>query len=54
MADRNWYGSPAAGLRAATLTTRRYRTIQIRADQHVLTAVRPLPPDLSDAPTHIR
>jgi hypothetical protein len=27
---------------------RRYRTVQIRADHHVLTAEDPLPPDLRD------
>ena len=30
-------------------TARRYRTIQIRAGQHILTAEDPLPPDLRDA-----
>jgi DDE family transposase len=30
-------------------TTRRYRTIQIRAGQHTITAEDPLPPDLRDA-----
>ena len=30
-------------------TTRRYRTVQIRAGQHILTAEDPLPPDLRDA-----
>jgi len=30
-------------------TTRRYRTIQVRAGQHILTAEDPLPPDLRDA-----
>jgi transposase len=30
-------------------TTRRYRTVQIRAGQHLLTAEDPLPPDLRDA-----
>jgi hypothetical protein len=30
-------------------TTRRYRSIQIRAGQHVLTAEDPLPPGLRDA-----
>ncbi len=30
-------------------TTRRYRTIQIRAGKHVITAADPLPPDLRDA-----
>jgi hypothetical protein len=29
-------------------TARRYRTIQIRAGQHILTAEDPLPPDLRD------
>ena len=29
-------------------TTRRYRTIQIRAGQHILTAEDPLPPDLHE------
>jgi hypothetical protein len=30
-------------------TARRYRTVQIRAGQHILTAEDPLPPDLRDA-----
>jgi hypothetical protein len=30
-------------------TARRYRTVQIRADRHILTAEDPLPPDLRDA-----
>ena len=30
-------------------TARRYRTIQIRAGQHTITAEDPLPPDLRDA-----
>ena len=30
-------------------TTRRYRTVDIRAGQHVLTAADPLPNDLRDA-----
>jgi hypothetical protein len=30
-------------------TARRYRTIQIRAGRHILTAEDPLPPDLRDA-----
>jgi len=34
-------------------TARRYRTAQIRAGQHVLTAEDPLPPDLRDALTLI-
>ena len=33
---------------------RRYRTIQIRAGQHTLTAEDPLPPDLRDALATIR
>jgi transposase len=35
-------------------TARRYRTIQIRAGQHTLTAEDPLPPDLRDALALIR
>jgi hypothetical protein len=35
-------------------TARRYRTVQIRAGQHILTAEDPLPPDLRDALTLIR
>ena len=35
-------------------TARRYRTIQIRAGQHTITAEDPLPPDLRDALAHIR
>jgi transposase len=35
-------------------TARRYRTIQIRAGQHTLTAEDPLPPDLHDALALIR
>ena len=34
-------------------TTRRYRTVQIRAGQHILTAADPLPDDLHDALTKI-
>jgi hypothetical protein len=34
-------------------TARRYRTAQIRAGQHILTAEDPLPPDLRDALTLI-
>jgi hypothetical protein len=30
-------------------TTRRYRTIQVQAGQHTITAADPLPPDLQDA-----
>jgi hypothetical protein len=30
-------------------TARRYRTVQIRAGRHTLTAEDPLPPDLRDA-----
>jgi transposase len=30
-------------------TARRYRTVQIRAGQQILTAADPLPPDLRDA-----
>ena len=36
-------------IRKFVRTTRRYRTVQIRAGQHILTAVDPLPPDLRDA-----
>ena len=35
-------------------TARRYRTIQIRAGQHLLTAEDPLPPDLRDVLALIR
>ena len=35
-------------------TARRYRTIQIRAAQHTLTAEDPLPPDLRDTLALIR
>jgi hypothetical protein len=35
-------------------TARRYRTIQIRAGQQLLTAEDPLPPDLRDALTLIK
>ena len=35
-------------------TARRYRTIQIRAGQHLLTAEDPLPPDLRDVLARIR
>jgi hypothetical protein len=35
-------------------TARRYRTIQIRAGQHILTAEDPPPPDLRDALALIR
>ncbi|GAT14065.1 transposase [Mycolicibacterium thermoresistibile] len=34
-------------------TARRYRTVQIRAGQQILTAADPLPDDLSDALTNI-
>ncbi|EOD70036.1 hypothetical protein H480_03021 [Amycolatopsis vancoresmycina DSM 44592] len=34
-------------------TTRRYRTINIQASEHTLTAVDPLPDDLRDALTRI-
>ena len=30
-------------------TARRYRTIEIQAGEHTITAADPLPPDLSDA-----
>jgi hypothetical protein len=36
-------------IRKFVRTARRYRTIQIRAGQHTLTAEDPLPPDLRDA-----
>ena len=36
-------------IRKFVKTARRYRTIQIRAGQHTLTAEDPLPPDLRDA-----
>jgi hypothetical protein len=35
-------------------TARRYRTIQIRAGQHTITAEDPLPADLRDALHHIK
>ena len=35
--------------RTGVRTARRYRTLQIRAGQHLLTAEDPLPPDLRDA-----
>ena len=35
-------------------TTRRYRTVQIRAGRHILTAADPLPDDLREALTRIR
>jgi hypothetical protein len=34
-------------------TTRRYRTVQIRAGRHILTAADPLPDDLRDALANI-
>ena len=34
-------------------TTRRYRTVQIRAGQHILTAADPLPDDLRDTLANI-
>jgi hypothetical protein len=34
-------------------TTRRYRTIEIRAGDHTITAADPLPADLSEALSHI-
>jgi hypothetical protein len=37
----------------STRTTRRYRTINIQAGEHTLTAVDPLPDDLRDALTRI-
>ncbi len=36
-------------IRKFVRTARRYRTIQIRAGQHILTAEDPPPPDLRDA-----
>jgi len=36
-------------IRKLVRTARRYRTVQIRAGQHILTAEDPLPPDLRDA-----
>ena len=36
-------------IRKFVRTTRRYRTVQIRAGQHLLTAEDPLPDDLRDA-----
>jgi len=36
-------------IRKFVRTARRYRTVQIRAGQHILTAEDPLPPDLRDA-----
>jgi transposase len=39
----------AWSIRKFVRTARRYRTIQIRAGQHTLTAEDPLPPDLRDA-----
>jgi hypothetical protein len=36
-------------IRKFVRTARRYRTIQIRAGQHTITAEDPLPPDLRDA-----
>ena len=35
-------------IRKFVRTARRYRTIQIRAGQHILTAQDPLPPDLRE------
>ena len=41
-------------IRKFVKTARRYRTIQIRAGQHLLTAEDPVPPELSDALALIR
>jgi len=41
-------------IRKFVRTARRYRTVQIRAGQHILTAEDPLPPDLRDAPALIK
>jgi Transposase DDE domain len=41
-------------IKRSVRTARRYRTIQIRAGQHILTAEDPLPPDLRDALALIR
>jgi hypothetical protein len=35
-------------IRKFVRTARRYRTVQIRAGQHILTAEDPLPPDLRE------
>jgi hypothetical protein len=41
-------------IRKFVKTTRRYRTVQIQAGQHTLTAEDPLPPDLRNTLDHIR
>jgi Transposase DDE domain len=41
-------------IRRFVRTARRYRTVQIRAGQHILTAEDPLPPDLRHALAHIK
>ena len=42
-------GRTGWSIRKFVRTARRYRTIQIRAGNHTLTAEDPLPPDLRDA-----
>ena len=48
-----WLGDdnrpPSWSIRKFTRTARRYRTVQIRAGQHILTAEDPLPPGLRNA-----
>ena len=40
-------------IRKSVRTTRRYRTIEIRAGDHSITAADPLPADLNEALNHI-
>ena len=40
-------------IRKFVLTVRRYRTIQIQAGEHTITAADPPPDDLCQAPDHI-
>jgi hypothetical protein len=47
-------GRTGWSIRKFVRTARRYRTVQILAGQHILTAEDPLPPDLRDALTLIR
>ncbi len=50
-ANRNRFieGCTGWSIRKFARTARRYRTVEIRAGQHLLTAEDPLPPDLRDA-----
>jgi len=54
LAVSRWIGNQTGwSIRKFVRATRRYRTIEIRAGDHTITAVDPLPADLNEALNHI-